>query len=208
MLNEIKLTHEVISKPNDIKNHEDFNHFEEFIQCALSQNVKIHCLFGSSGSKTKLLFLSSYNHEPNHSVKKLESYLNHLLEFSPNSIAECAAVLTIIDSSIMREGLFEVSRNSSYKSNPQILQEITTDSFGYLLWDWQLMMLVNFYIPSQSGRDIYKKIKGKIYEGWEHAKHIRTDNDYSLYDILLERSVYERYTQVHAFFGGNLFDLL
>ena len=84
------------------------------------------------------------------------------------------------------------------------LQEITRESFGWILWAWQVMGLISYYIPSVEPNTFINQIHQENESAWRLLKEISTDSGFTLYTLLRTHSLGLRYDTPSLYFGNQL----
>lgn len=131
----------IFDPSEDISDHPELRRFKETMLFAKQFEIGTYCLHGEKGPQVKLLSISN-NDGVFHQIARKQHLLNTLEGLNSPTLAQYSALITIIT---RKEGIFD--RNPMAKED-SILAELTSQTFGWLLWSWQIMGLVSYYLPT------------------------------------------------------------
>jgi len=202
MNNHIKLKAEYIHPSDDLKDYSALSKFRETILFAKGFNVGTYCLYGEKEPETRLLSISKDDGSFYRIIRK-QHLLNNYKEPENLSLTQCSALISIMT---RNEGSFTQLINS--ETPESIIGEVTSHTFGWLLWSWQIMGVVSYYLPTVEPNTFINHIHDNSKGAWKLLVETKTEFGISLYELLEKNSLGLKYDTPSFYFGMQLQKLI
>lgn len=203
MNNKIQLKAEYLHPSEDIGDHPGLKRFKETIQFAKQFEIGTYCLYGEKEPQVKLLSISN-NDGVFHQIVRKQHLLNTLEGLDSLTLTQYSALITIIT---RKEGIFEQLRNPKAKDDP-ILAELTCQTFGWLLWSWQIMGLVSYYLPTVEPNTFINQLHEENKGTWRLLTETKANTGETLYELMEQHSLGLKYNTPSFYFGEQLQQLI
>jgi len=203
MKNGIKLRCEYIHPSESIKDHKYLKDFEATITYVKQFEIGTYCLFGETEFETRLIAITNSDSVTNHLPKK-QYYLNTYRDLQGLNQTQLAAFISCFKRSIAPlDGLV-----NNIQEEETLLKEITRDTFGWILWAWQVMGVISFYIPTVEPNIFINQLHKDNQAAWILLKEITALSGISLYELLKTHSLGLRYDTPAYYFAKQLHYLI
>ena len=199
MKNKIKLTAEYLHPSEDFSEHPKLRRFKKTNRFGKTFETGTYCLFGENGSQTVLISVSENGGAFHHTIRK-QHLLNTLEGVVKLSLTQYSALISILT---RNEGTFDQLRNSKAKENA-IVDELTSETFGWLLWSWQIKGLISYHMPSVDANTFVHQLKIQNSEAWKHLKEIKTNGGNTVFQLIKQHSLGLKYNIPSYYFGEQL----
>lgn len=203
MNNKIKLKAEYLHPSEEISEHPELSRFIETIQFAKKFEIGTYCLYGEKEPHVKLLSISN-NDGVFHEIIRKQHLLNTFKDLDSLTLTEYSALISIIT---RKKGAFHQIENPMVK-NDLILKELTSQTFGWLLWSWQIMGLVSYYLPTVEPNTFINHIHEESKGAWKLLTETKTNTGGRLYELMEQNSLGLQYNTPPYHFGEQLQQLI
>ncbi len=203
MNNKIKLKAKYLHPSEEINDHPELRRFKETIQFAKTLEIGTYCLYGEKEPNVKLLSFSNSDGVCYQLVRK-QHLLNTIKGLDSFTHTQYSALISIIT---RKRSAFDRLENPSANEDP-ILKEITNQTFGWLLWSWQIMGLVSYYLPTVEPNTFINHIHEDSKAAWKLLTETKANNGESLYQIMEKHSLGLEYNTPSYYFGVQLKQLI
>jgi len=203
MNHRIKLRSEYIHPTESIKDHEYLKDFEATITYVKQFDIGTFCLFGETEFNTRLIAISN-DESLMIQLPQKQYHLNTHSDLSELNCTQCASFVSCFKRSITPLKNLE---NEIPQGEP-LLQELTRDTFGWILWAWQVMGLISFYIPTVEPTIFINQLHKDNQAAWTLLKEINTASGPTLYELLKAHSLGLRYDTPSYYFANQLHQLI
>lgn len=199
MKNKIKLTAEYLHPSEDFSEHPKLRRFKKTNRFGRTFETGTYCLFGEKGSQTVLLSISENDGVFHHTIQK-QHLLNTIEDADILSLTQYSALISILT---RNESTFERLRNSK-AGEYDIVDELTSQTFGWLLWSWQIKGLISYYMPSVDANTFIYHLQKESSEAWKHLKEIKTNDGNTVFQLIKQHSLGLKYNIPSYYFGEQL----
>lgn len=203
MNNKIKLKAEYIHPCEEISDHPELRRFKETIQFASTFEIGTYCLYGEKEPNVKLLSFSNSDGVFYQLFRK-QHLLNTFEDLDSLSLTQYSALISII---ARKKGAFNQLENPIINEDP-ILKELTSQTFGWLLWSWQIMGLVSYYLPTVEPNTFINHIHKESKGAWRLLTEIKANTGGTLYQMMEQHSLGLQYNTPSYYFGEQLKQLI
>lgn len=199
MISHIKLKAQYIHPSENLSDYPSLKKFKETIQFAKKFDIGTCYLYGEKEPEFRILSISN-NEGVFHQIIRKQYLLNTCKELDELTLTQYSALISILN---RKEGSFNRLTNSNSEGNP-ILQELTNQTFGWLLWSWQIMGLVSYYLPKVEPSTFINHIHKDNKAAWRLLIETKINSGISLYELMEMNSLGLQYDTPSYYFGEQL----
>jgi len=203
MNEKIKLKAQYLHPSENLNRHPQLKRFKDRIQFSNTFGNGAYCLYGQIENQQKLLYISNNDGLFTQILAK-QNILNSLENIDRLSLTQYSALLSIIS---QKEGTFDQLENPMAIEH-KVLEELTNQTFGWLLWSWQITGLVSYYIPTVDSNKFINHLHIESNNSWSLLGETKTNSGQTLYKLIEQHSLGRYYNSPPYYFGDQLKQLI
>lgn len=203
MNNKIKLKAAYLHPSEDLSDHPELSIFRDAIQLANTLEIGTYCLYGEKEPQVKLLSISNSD-GAFHQLFRKQHLINTIKDLDSLTFTQYSALISILT---RKKGTFFQLENP-IATEDAILAELTSQTFGWLLWSWQIMGLISYYLPIVEPNTFINQLHDDSKGAWRLLTETDTNSGGSLYDLMEKHSLGLQYNTPSYYFGEQLKQLI